>query len=220
MRLASAHAHVAAAVPRRGRGRPPQPRRRWAAALAAICAALGAGCGGVGGGGGSAPIVGPPPGAEIVAERTLVKAGVAVAFALEVEGLAPETYAWDFGDGGAQEGEGLSSASHAFAVEGTYVVSGVAVDANGNSVAASVSVDVTPAGGPPVLTVDSVELHGTVLDATPCAVTVNGAGPVEVDGGAFTWQDALDESTEVYDVRAVDQGANATTRTVTVTFLD
>jgi PKD repeat protein len=187
-----------------------------------MVAVLAAGCGGggSGGGGGSIPILGPPPTAGIVAERTLVKAGVAVALSLDVEGLAPETFVWDFGDGEGLEGEGFSGASHSYAAEGSYVVTATATDAFGNTVGASVTIDVTPAGGAPVLTVESVELRGTVTDATPCGVTVNGAGPVEVQAGGFAWQDDLDASPETYDVRAVDEGGNVTAQTVTVTLVD
>ncbi len=195
----------------------PRARRhaRAATALAAMGAILAAGC--IDGGGGSAPLLGPPPTADISAERTLVKADVPVAFTLSVEGLAPETYEWDFGDGDVLEGDGLSGVSHAFAAEGSYVVAATATDTSGDTVGAAVTVDVTPAGGAPVMTVESVDLRGSVLDATPCDVTVNGAGPVEVEAGEFTWRDDLDGSPETYDVRAVDRGGNVTTRTVTVT---
>jgi PKD repeat protein len=183
---------------------------------------LSAGCvGGSGSGGtGSAPILGPSPAAEMVAERTLAKAGVAVAFTLEVDGLAPETWAWDFGDGEGIEGEAVPSVSHAFAAAGTYLVTATATDSSGDSVSASVTVDVTPAGGAPVLTVESVELRGTVADATSCSLTVNNTGPVALDAGEFTWRGDLDASPADYDVRAVDEGGNVTTRTVTVTLVN
>lgn len=195
--------------------------RAPAAALApALAAIFAAGCGGSGDGGGMTPLVGPQPTAEIAADRTLVKAGAEVAFALVVDGIAPSSYAWDFGDGEILDGAAVPAASHSFAAEGTYVVSASAADDYGNSVAASVTIEVTPAGGAPVLTVESVELHCAVADATPCEVTVNGAGPVELVGGEFTWRDALDASPGTYEVRAVDEGGNSTTRTVTITLLD
>jgi len=187
------------------------------AALALVAGALGAGCDGLGDGSGSAPITGPGPTADMVAERTLVKAGVPVVFTLEVEGLLAATWAWDFGDGETVDGEGLSDVSHAFAAEGTYFVTATATDAHANSVSASVTIDVTPPGGAPVLTIESVELAGTVIDGTECDVTVSGSAPLEIDEGEFTWRDDLDSSPEVYDVRAVDRGGNVTTRTVTVT---
>ncbi len=190
--------------------------------LAVAAAVFAVGCIGESGGdgAGSAPILGPPPAAEMVAGRTLVKAGVAVAFTLEVDGLAPETWAWDFGDGEGVEGEAVPSVSHAFRAAGTYTVTATATDSSGDSVSASVTVEVTPAGGAPVLTVESVELHGTVADATSCSVTVNNTGPVALDAGEFTWRGDLDASPADYDVRAVDEGGNVTTRTVTVTLVD
>jgi len=186
------------------------------AALALVAGALGAGCDGLGDGHGSLPITGPGPSADMVAERTLVKAGVPVAFTLHVEGLVPATWEWDFGDGEGDEGEGLGSVSHAFASEGTYVVEATATDAHANSVSASVTIDATPPGGAPVMTIESVELAGTVTDGTECDVTVNGSS-VELAAGEFSCQDDLDASPEVYDVSAVDRGGNVTTRTVTVT---
>jgi PKD repeat protein len=190
---------------------------RVVAALAMAVAILSTGCDESGSGGGFLPILGPPPTADVVADLTLVKAGVAVAFSLDVEGLAPATYAWDFGDGEGLEGAGLAGTSHAFAAEGTYVVTATATDSSGNAVTATITVDVTPAGGAPVLTVESVEIRGTVTDATACIVTVNGAATVDAGANDFTWRDDLDASPETYEVRAVDQGENVTTQTVTVT---
>jgi len=190
--------------------------RAVSAAFALVAGALGAGCDGLGGGSGSLPITGPGPSADIVAERTLVKAGMPMAFTLEVEGLVPATWEWDFGDGEVDEGEGLSGVSHTFAAEGTYVIEATATDAHANSVSASVTIDVTPPGGAPVLKIESVELTGTVTDGTECDVTVNGVA-VELTAGDFSCQDDLDASPEAYDVSAVDQGGNVTTQTIIVT---
>ena len=159
------------------------------------------------------------PQASISSSLTLVKAGTDVAFAAGATDAEDNiaSYSWDFGDRTVATGAAFETIDHAFAATGSYVVTVVVTDERGLTAAGSVTIDVTPAGGPPTLTVECLEIRGRVVDETVHEVTIDGADAVPLSDGVFTWSDGTYASPESHSFDARDEGGNVDARTMTLT---
>jgi PKD repeat protein len=159
------------------------------------------------------------PSVNVSANLTLAKADLPVRFtadATDPEGNI-STYSWDFGDGQSAAAAGLASIDHAFASTGTYVVTITVVDEEGLADSSSISIDVTPAGGPPTLTVERLEIRGKVIDQTVATVLVNGVDELTLDAdGVFIRSEDVSGLPLTWGFEATDQGSNTTSRSITL----
>jgi PKD repeat protein len=114
---------------------------------------------GAGGGGGGNPVV---PVASFTANPTSGGAGVTVTFTDTSTG-SPSSWTWDFGDATSATGQGPQT--HQYNVQGNYLVTLTAANANGTNTSAPTTITVGPA--------QSVDFDGAPQLSGPAPLTVN-----------------------------------------------
>jgi PKD repeat protein len=122
-----------------------------------------------------------PPTSSIAWSQFNATAGQAVSLlgsAVAAAGsTSPLVYSWQFGDGTAAVGLGLTCPSHTYASPGVYAVYMSATDAYGNTgTAASTTVDVIPAASPFQITVSGPTTGSEGTPLTFTAATSGGTG--------------------------------------------
>lgn len=163
------------------------------------------------------PVRNSPPTVSVRASLSLVKAGLDVEFTAEVTDAngGVLSYRWDFGDGVELVGA-ENRVCHAFPAEGRYVVCVVVTNSQGLSGAGQTVIEVTPPGGPPIVTVESIGMSGVASDATPLVLTVCGAEPVRLEGREFYWGDDVGELPRSWSFKVLDRGGNSSVVTVSL----
>ncbi|MBI2147540.1 PKD domain-containing protein, partial [Candidatus Woesearchaeota archaeon] len=131
------------------------------------------------------------PDVDLFVSDTAGEAPLTVDFAVDVTGDSPFTFDWDFGDGTAHSGE--EDVSHVFTAPGTYVVTLIVTNADGDATTVQVHITVDE----PFLVIDPhrdlrismIRLLGSpgfdeaaIGDDVLLAITLDNEAPVDFDG--------------------------------------
>lgn len=122
------------------------------------------------------------------------------------------SYAWNFGDGATSS---MASPTHQYAAPGAYTVTLAVTDNDGATATTALLVTVTAATPPPVITLTSGLINGTVNDLGVTQILVNGSA-IPVTNGAFQIPALIGGGTTILNLEVTGSGGTGRKR-VTIT---